>query len=59
MFPDVGCPQGRLMKLNWHDRPDEQARGWRNVLMKLVVDRSMIIRPLGFATSSLFDDAAM
>jgi hypothetical protein len=20
MFPDVCCPQGRLMKLTWHDR---------------------------------------
>ncbi|RML31959.1 hypothetical protein, partial [Pseudomonas avellanae] len=42
MFPDVGCPQGRLMELNWH-LSSIGARSWRNVLMMLVMDRLMIL----------------
>ncbi|KPY78129.1 hypothetical protein ALP77_100981 [Pseudomonas amygdali pv. tabaci] len=42
MFPDVGCPQGRLMELNWH-LSSIWARSWRNVLMMLVMDRLPIL----------------
>ncbi|CAI8714938.1 hypothetical protein EMIT0347P_20453 [Pseudomonas sp. IT-347P] len=48
-FPDTRCPQGRLKKLTWPERPVQGREALAKILKTLVVDTVNVVKePPGF-----------
>ncbi|WP_158249168.1 MULTISPECIES: hypothetical protein [unclassified Pseudomonas] len=48
-FPDTRCPQGRLKKLTWPERPVQGREALAKILKTLVVDTENVVKePPGF-----------
>jgi len=56
-FPDTRCPQGRLKKLTWPERPVQGRETRRAILMKLVADPENVGSGLKVFAASLRCDA--
>lgn len=56
-FPDTRCPQGRLKKLTWPERPVQGREALAKRLMKLVVDLGKVGSGLQVFAASLRCDA--
>lgn len=56
-FPDTRCPQGRLKKLTWPERPVQGREALAIILMKLVADPENVGIGLKVFAASLRCDA--